>query len=65
MQKIQPWVYLFLALAFLNCGEKAKEADKHTTSAAPANLSGDIATLAGQFEADSAKTRLVLLLSPT
>jgi hypothetical protein len=58
MQKAQPWIYFVLALALLNCSQKPQGNTAST-------LSGDVAKLAEQFEADSAKARLLLLLSPT
>lgn len=65
MQKIQHWLHLFLALALLSCGEKSNDARPNTMNTAPASLGTDIAKLAAQFATDSAKTRLVLILSPT
>jgi len=64
MQKVYRWVYLFLMLALPGCGEKPQN-DRQAAGSAPPNLSSDISKLAEQFEADSAGTRLVLLLSPT
>jgi hypothetical protein len=62
MQKNQRWVYLILALALLNCGEKSPS-DRNNSAAQ--KLNSDVSQLAQQFDADSAMTRLVLLLSPT
>ncbi len=61
MRTTRRWVYLFLVLALFGCREKQQNAPSNAT----ANLSSDLAKLAEQFEADSAKVRLVLLLSPS
>jgi len=65
MQKTQRWFWLFLILTPLSCGEKPQNPRDNATNLAASNLSSDIARFAGQFAADSAKTRLVILLSPT
>jgi len=63
MRKIQRWVYLVLAVWLCQCGEKPQTA--RNSAAVAANLSSDVAHFAERFAADSARTRLVILLSPT
>jgi hypothetical protein len=65
MQSARRWIGLLLSLALLSCGEKPQTARNNENNSAAANLSCDIPDLAEQFDNDSTKTRLVLLLSPT
>lgn len=62
MRKIRFGLYLFLTAALLSCSGKP---DATNNGAAGLIFDGDGVKLAAQFDADSAKTRLVILLSPT
>jgi len=65
MPKIRHGIFFLLSLALLSCGEKPQNHNAGTPKTAAADLSSDVAQMAENFLADSARTRLVILLSPT
>lgn len=65
MPKIRHGIYFVLSLALLSCSEKPQNNNAGTPQTAAATLSSDVVQLADHFLADSAQTRLVILLSPT
>ncbi len=65
MPKIRQGIYFVLWLALLSCSEKPQKHNAGTPKIAAADLGSDVVQMAESFLADSAQTRLVILLSPT
>lgn len=65
MPKIRRGIFFVLSFVLISCSEKPQTQNANTPKAAVADLGSDIAQLAESFLADSAQTRLVILLSPT
>jgi len=62
MPKIRRGIFFVLLLSLISCSEKPQ--NQKANSPNP-EVGSDIAQLAASFLADSAQTRLVILLSPT
>lgn len=56
---------VLLLVCISGCSEKPQGQNANPSKAAVTDLGSDIAQLADRFLADSAQTRLVILLSPT
>lgn len=65
MPKIRHGIYFVFLLALFSCSEKPQNNNAGNRQTGAAALSSDVVQLAEHFLADSAQTRLVILLSPT
>lgn len=66
MPNIRRGIFFVLLFVLISgCSEKPQDQNTNPSKAAVTDLGNDIAQLADRFLADSAQTRLVILLSPT
>jgi hypothetical protein len=68
MQRCARWLCLFLLFVLLGCGDnsnKTQQPQQRNDVPAVQNLERGYSALVAQFNADSAKVRMLLILSPT
>jgi hypothetical protein len=61
------WLCLFLLFVLLGCGENSpkRQPPPRNNVSTVQNLERDYSALVAQFNADSAKVRMLMMLSPT
>jgi hypothetical protein len=68
MQRSARWLCLFLLLVLCGCRDNSpatQQQQQHAEGSAIQNLDQDYSAMVAQFNADSAKVRAVIMLSPT
>lgn len=65
MRRCASWLCLFLLFVLPGCSENSPKTQQRNDVPAVQNLERGYSALMAQFNADSAKVRMVMMLSPT